>query len=240
MGVIDSYGIIAFHISMETKEPKFLLYQRRDTFEYIEFVRGLWINEKQLPGMFSLMSAEERQRIREYTLRELWNDLWVNQNFEAYVALGFSKAQKKYDQIKHKLSSYLNDTQTYIIETHWGFPKGKKNPKETAIEAATREFEEETKLSKTKLIIDNFQPFTELFKGTNRKMYGTYYYLAEYRSLTEDLPPMKETPMGIRKQTVSEEAYVVKWFSFAEACRKLDVRRQNILRQALHVISQLI
>ena len=60
---ITSYGIILFvqrkdeDFKIDQTKIQFLLYQRRDTYEYIEFVRGMWETMEDVKRFFSLMSA---------------------------------------------------------------------------------------------------------------------------------------------------------------------------------------
>ncbi len=229
---ITSYGLLLF--SYENETPVFLLYQRRDNFEYMDFLRGIWNAESQLPALFSLMSYEERKRIREYTFQELWDDLWVEKNGRIYRD-GYTKAKKKYDSIRHRIPFLLDTTSSCICDPPWGFPKGKKNGYyEIPINCALREFNEETKLSTDSITIIKTDPFIEQFKGSNGKTYATHYFLAEMRKPLQTQP--HPTPRCIRKQTISEEASKVEWFKFDEACSHLNERRQIILRSALEII----
>nr|QBK86566.1 MAG: NUDIX hydrolase [Marseillevirus LCMAC102] len=229
---ITSYGLLLF--SYENETPVFLLYQRRDTFEYMDFLRGIWNSESQFPVLFSLMSYEERKRIREYTFQELWDDLWVDKHGHIYQD-GYPKAKKKYDSIRDRIPFLLDTISSYICEPPWGFPKGKKNGYyEIPINCALREFNEETKLSTDSIIIIKPDPFIEQFKGSNGKTYATHYFLAEMpKPLKSQSCP---TPRCIRKQTISEEASKVEWFKVDEACSHLNERRQSILRSALEMI----
>ena len=132
---ITSYGLILYTVVND--KPIFLLYQRRDNFEYMDFLRGVWMSEGQLPGLFSLMSPDERKRIREYTFQELWNDLWVEHSCRIFRD-GFSKAKRKYDSVRDKIPNLLDTTTSHIREPPWGFPKGKKNSfKEESISCVT-------------------------------------------------------------------------------------------------------
>lgn len=231
---ITSYGLILYTIVDD--KSVFLLYQRRDNFEYMDFLRGVWISEAQLPGLFSLMSPDERKRIREYTFQELWNDLWVEHSCRIFRD-GFSKAKRKYDSIRDKIPHFLDTTTSHITEPPWGFPKGKKNNfKEDSIACAIREFTEETRIPSELIQVLTTNPFVENFKGTNGKSYATYYYLA--RIDEPFCPKTIEIPHCIRKTTISEEAINVEWFTFEEASNHLNSRRQSILRSALDIINR--
>nr|QBK85495.1 MAG: NUDIX hydrolase [Marseillevirus LCMAC101] len=231
---ITSYGLI-LHTAVNDK-PVFLLYQRRDNFEYMDFLRGVWVSEGQLPGLFSLMSPDERKRIREYTFQELWNDLWVEHSCRIFRD-GFSKAKRKYDSVRDKIPELLDTTTSHIREPPWGFPKGKKNSfKEESTTCAIREFTEETRIPSDLICVTTTSPFVENFKGSNGKSYSTHYYLAKIGEPVQ--PQIISTPHCIRKTTISEEAINVKWFTYEESSSLLNSRRQTILRSALDIINR--
>jgi 8-oxo-dGTP pyrophosphatase MutT (NUDIX family) len=80
---------------------------------------------------------------------------------------------------KITLQEIIEKSPTKWEETEWEFPKGRRNFKETELECALREFQEETGISKEKLfVIENLVPFEELFIGTNHKSYKHKYFLA--------------------------------------------------------------
>lgn len=226
---ITSYGILLYSLA-EENTPKFLLYQRRDNFEYMDFLRGCWGSENILPGLFSAMSHDERYRIRNYTFEELWDDLWVIHDCRIYRD-GFAKAKRKYDSIHHRISQILDTTESCIQEPPWGWPKGKKNGYyENSIHCASREFQEETSIDSSLIDIVKEIPYVEDFKGSNGKFYSTHYFLAKIQHPI--IPQRIDTPQCIRKSTVTEEASNVKWLTFDEALSYLNPRRQSILRSA--------
>lgn len=230
---ITSYGLILFYHAKN--ELLFLLYQRRDNFEYMDFIRGIWGSQSQLPSMFSAMSAEERNRIRNYTFEELWDDLWVEHNCRVYRD-GFNRARKKYSEIKERIPILIDETISNVRGTPWGFPKGKKNYRETPYECALREFSEETRLSTTDIYRVREHPFVENFKGSNGKPYATHYFLVQ---IDDHVAPEKyKTPHCIRESTVSEEASNVEWFTYDEAMNVLSVQRQGILDEAVNFINE--
>jgi len=229
---ITSYGLILF--SYENDELIFLLYQRRDNFEYMDFMRGTWTSSGQIPALFSAMSPEERRRIREYTFKELWDDLWVEHNCRIYRD-GYTKAKKKYDMVKCNIPQFLDNTFSHIQAPPWGFPKGKKNNYlEDPIDCAFREFEEETHISIKDMRIVHDKPFTENFKGSNGKAYATHYFVAELPKPINSV--FYSTPHCIRPQTISEEASNVKWFNYTEACNHLNTQRKGILDFVIKII----
>jgi ADP-ribose pyrophosphatase YjhB (NUDIX family) len=231
---IISYGIILFRI--ENSIPYFLLYQRRDTFEYTDFIRGIWTSENNLYILFKFMSFEERERIRKYTFAELWNDMWVHRDSKIYKD-GFLKAKKKYDSVKKRIPYFLDKTETLVDGPPWGFPKGKKNGfYEDSLKCALREFSEETRIDSNKIDLFYNGAFTENFKGSNNKYYTTHYYLAE----TSDgyLPSKFQTNNCIRKYTLSDEASEIGWFTYDEMQNILSSKRLNIIKSILSIIDE--
>jgi 8-oxo-dGTP pyrophosphatase MutT (NUDIX family) len=239
---IPSYGLMPFYIDRSALQPTvddilFLAQQRRDTFEYVEFVQGLWDNEEALFPRFSLMCEEEHSRIRNYTIEELWDDMWIDKTSKMYKD-GFSRAKKKYDSVYDKLYNMLNIYKPNVLGPPWGFPKGRKNSIfEKDIACACRETEEEARISITLqncTVLQNYK-FPERFQGSNGAFYSTIYYLCEVK--TEPvIPDPIQTPLCIRKTSFSEEVQDLRWLPFKEACDLLNQRSQLILREALRTI----
>lgn len=233
---IVSYGIILYYIDHNTNDPYFLLYQRRDTFEYMDFLRGLWVTENHVINLFKLMSDEERQRLREYTFKELWDDLWIHHNCKIYRE-SYLKSKRKYDLIKNKIPEIIENLEPTVSFPPWGFPKGKKNGhNEDPLKCAIREFSEETRIDSNKINIIKDAVYTENFKGSNNKNYITHYYLAE--SFDYELPKHYETNGCIRKKTLSDEASDIRWFSINDLKEVLNEERQNIIKNVLQIIEK--
>jgi len=223
---IKSYGIIVFTKDIK-KDIYFLLYQRRDTFDYMDFMLGNWKNYSELKFMFSNMTFDEKFRLRNYIFDELWDDLWVVHDFKIYRDK-YSKSKKKYESVKYNIPNLLDNTIITKKEPSWGFPKGRKlYDNETNKECALREFEEETKICADRLSIINDKIYFENFVGTDGKHYTTNYLLACINST--DLPEYTQTPQCIRKQCISEEVAELGWFSIEKCKEKLTEFRYDML-----------
>lgn len=252
---IVSYGIILYHWVVGTDPPvdsldfpkrartienlRFLVYQRRDTYEYIDLLRGIWSSDKKLREMCMLLSAEEKQRLREYDFRALWDDLWTAHGSNIHLE-GYDRAQRKYESIREKVLEYISITppsylSTPVVGPPWGFPKGKRNEREREVDCALREFREETRLSiDTVRILEGVPLLEEQYTARNQKSYHIYYFLAES---TEQMPVRKYNTEGcIRPQAVSEEAADARWVTYQEACTLLDGRKSTILSNAIELI----
>lgn len=213
---IVSYGIVLCSVSGNI--VKYLLCQRRDTYGYMDFLRGVWTTNSSLFRLFEGMTEDERYRIRWFTFDELWDDLWVDHTSSIYNTKG--KARKKYDVIKQHIPFILQNTRSKCNESPWCFPKGKKNYNETHLRCAIREFSEETRIKNKFKILAN-KTFCELYKD-NGKYYETQYFLGISNILNL---PSKVKINRIRKETLTDECSDVKWFTFEEAISKLVHKR---------------
>jgi 8-oxo-dGTP pyrophosphatase MutT (NUDIX family) len=208
---ITSYGIIVYYIDDITKEYKYLMLRRKNTFGFIDFIRGKYsvYNLYQLQNIINEMTNEEKNSLLTDTFSKLWYDMWGNSSVSIYRGEEFISSKKMYtlvngifigDKIIY-LKDIIQHSNTFWAETEWEFPKGRKNHKEKDMDCALREFEEETGISKTKItIINNIIPFEETFIGTNYKSYKHKYYLA-YMS-AEDARNMNLN--GFQKMEVSK------------------------------------
>jgi 8-oxo-dGTP pyrophosphatase MutT (NUDIX family) len=194
---------------MENAQIEFLLIQRKDSLRFVDFTRGKYaVDDKEyLSQMFSNMTNKERDFIKNNTFDDLWKHVWgtvgmsknkpkgdeVDENKEhkeTYNKHNFGNTHKSdYEQSKQKFSklkeegildSILSTTTSIWNTPEWGFPKGRRNPNETDIESAIREFKEETGLESSNFnVISNMEPLTETFYGDNKVHYCHTYYLAQ-------------------------------------------------------------
>lgn len=225
---ITSYGIILFTIDSEGT-IFYLTVQRRDTIEYVDFIRGQY-NYKSIRLLFDLMSEEERLRILHHTFDELWSDLWINRSHRIYREC-YDKARYKFDKICREIPSILDETSTVVTEPSWIFPKGKKNIKESSIQCAFREFMEETRMAVDDVYLFNEKPFVETFRGSNNKLYSTQYYVAYTPEKIEINRFETDGVVRNDKFTVSEEIANMKWFTLQESSDHLNDRRRKLISE---------
>lgn len=233
---IDSYGIILFYFCTSDSAPKFLLIQRRDTYEYVDIVRGNWHGEERLKSLCMGLSKEEKERLKTHTFDEIWGDLWVVHGRGIHKD-GYDKAKKKYDQHKDKIDRFISSSSDEDCSLPWGFPKGRKNgANELERVCALREFEEETKIKSSNIrLCHKTAPLSEFYKGKDGKKYCTYYFLAETNRL--HMEDHIQTPGTIRRTSASEEVAEVRWMTFDEAAEVLVLRRRNILKNVADLIN---
>jgi 8-oxo-dGTP pyrophosphatase MutT (NUDIX family) len=193
---ITSYGVIVFRSS--EKGLQFLMIRRKDSFGYIDFLRGKYLihNKEQLQNIFNEMSIIEKKRIQDNSFENLWKMMWGDTNNLYQYKSEENSSQKKFELLKNgflinnekiTLDYFIENSSTTWLETEWEFPKGRRNYQEKDFDCAFREFEEETGyLRKDMNIIENLIPLEEIFIGSNHKSYKHKYYLA-YMDKTIDL-----------------------------------------------------
>ena len=232
---IPSFGLILFFLDKETNTIEFLMQQRRDTFEYVEFVQGVWSSEERLKVLFVSMSEEERERILNYSFQELWDDLWIDKTTRMYRD-GYNRALKKYDSVSHNVKNMILDTVTSVQSPPWGFPKGRKSDlTEKDQDCAIRETEEETRMPRSDYDVLPYK-FSEKFQGSNGSSYSTVYFLCKVAN--KIIPENIDTPLCIRKTSLSEEVADIKWVPYEEAHIYLNSRRLLILHEAFETIKK--
>jgi 8-oxo-dGTP pyrophosphatase MutT (NUDIX family) len=223
---ITSLGIIV--IKKETKQSnknkdihKYLMICRKDSFGYIEFLRGKYpmYNREYIQNIINEMTIQEKSMLLNDDFDTLWAKLWGGYNNYSYKNEEIN-AREKFNEIKRGVHLYneefydlkvlINNSNTSWVEPEWGFPKGRRNYHEKDLTAALREFEEETGISKYNLsIINNVIPYDEIFIGSNIKSYKHKYFLA---ILKRDIP--------INNFQRSEVSNMM-WFKKNDALRKL-------------------
>jgi ADP-ribose pyrophosphatase YjhB (NUDIX family) len=223
---IKSYGVILYNLDEETKNLSFLIYQRRDTFEYTDFLCGMYYQESHLMTLLSLITREERERLLNFSFQELWDDMWLDPNCKIYRDR-FAYAKDKFELIQKDLPFLFYKLGTTKEIAPWGFPKGKKAMKETELNCALREFEEEVGVSISTFKIKD-QTASEFYRGSNKKSYSTLYFLVQ--SPEKFLPEKQTIENRIRNTTVTEEASDVKWVSLNESRFYLNDKRFSLLQ----------
>jgi ADP-ribose pyrophosphatase YjhB (NUDIX family) len=186
---ITSYGIICFRSHPETGSLEYLMIRRKNTLGYIDFLRGKYSlhNKYYIINMLKQMTETEKESLKTKKFDVLWKELW-----NETIQLGKYKNEENIsrDKFKHltngigeySLFSLIEESMQYEqwTEQEWGFPKGRRDYKETELECALREFSEETGYSSTQLtMIENILPFEEIFIGSNYKSYKHIYFLAK-------------------------------------------------------------
>ena len=243
---ITSYGIILCRPS--SKGFQFLMIRRKDSFGYIDFIRGKYspYNIEQLQHTINEMSVHEKQQIITEQFSTLWTNMWGNTSesqFRSEEAISI----KKFDLITHGV--YVNDVKytlrdlveksnTAWTETEWEFPKGRRNPQERDLDCGLREFEEETGYSQDRVfIVENILPFEEIFIGSNHKSYKHKYFLAY---MNECKNQDKDDVVNLQKYQKTEVSKLA-WKTYDECLKSIrpyNLEKKKIITNINHLLQQ--
>lgn len=170
-------------ISLYSNKIKFLLVRRKHSLNFIEFIRGKYIIDKNnLQNMFELMSPDEIALISIYDFKILWEKVWGDRSWCKSFEKEYQESEIKFNSIKKDKTLFkflTNDIVPKYNSAEWGLPKGRREHNESNINCGIREFCEETSFTKEHInIIQKISPIDEIFIGTNNKNYKSIYYLA--------------------------------------------------------------
>ena len=204
---------------------KYLMIQRRNSLSIIEFIRGKYkIDDiEYLNDTFYLIPNNEKEDLLTKTFDEVWKTIWNNSADNHVFMSEYKESKEKYDilkagteidvynlKIKMSLDSLIENNRSRYDDQEWGFPKGRRNLNETDIEAAFREFEEETNIKKGTVDQMNIHPFNELFMGSNKTRYKHKYYMGQIR---------KKIKLEISSD--NNEVRNIQWFTAEQSFRKI-------------------
>lgn len=228
----------------DSKEPRVLMIQRKDSLCYIDFVRGKYDNRNTsyMQTLIDKCSVDEKYRLLNLSFRELWRDLWLlDDDFLAND--DYLKCLIKFNKIKEgfnindrniSIKTLIDSSQYKYPNSEWEFPKGRRNINENDFECAKREFREETNYDSSDYdIINNVSPFTEEFIGENNVRYKYIYFIGKLNNYDKILgldPDNNEQITEIKD---------IQWLNKSEAldkCRDYHKSRINLIEKIFDFI----
>jgi 8-oxo-dGTP pyrophosphatase MutT (NUDIX family) len=258
---ITSYGVILFrvrgwnqadaliHGSPTGYDPskhhlEFLLIQRRDSISFIEIMRGKYkvSNHEYIIQLLNGMTAVERERLLTEPFESLWEGLWG-------VPLEISHSYKyEREQARQKLELLRTgqpSLQDLIARAgpawttpEWGFPKGRRDLRESEFACAMREMWEETNIHEKDIcVVRGLDPLEEEFRGTNDITYLHKYYVTYVPDGTGGQSfeqSFKENPH------IRREVGDIQWCSLERALsyiRDTNEEKRKVLLRAAHLLS---
>ena len=213
---ITSFGII--NLKKVDNKLYYLMICRKDTFNYVEFLRGRYETNDvdYLGSLLEGMTISERELIINNDFDFLWNKLWIKKSQERFNK-EYYNSKKKFNFLKK--DSYLHDLNLKVnfiwTEPEWGFPKGRRNLGELDKDCAIREFEEETGIdTRNYMMLNDVRPVKEVFLGPiaiNINMFTMWLFL-ERISILESIPII-----FFRSPEISS----IQWFTFENCLQKI-------------------
>lgn len=228
---IISCGIMLVNQSrLPSNEPvKILMVRRKDSMAYTEFLRGKYDPEKQdyVRKLLSNMNISEHLKLKVSNFDALWTSHW---------GVGRDHHSHEYEISKQKFNKLdFNILLTGIVgypESEWGFPKGRRMHRESDVDCAIREFDEETNIPRKAFTVCNNLLLTETFAGTNEIMYKHNYFVA---IINADIDITSEMTVQQKR-----EVSAIAWKSIPE-CHKLTrphyLQRTDLLNSFERIVN---
>jgi 8-oxo-dGTP pyrophosphatase MutT (NUDIX family) len=190
---ITSFGIILLHYDIEKQENQYLMIRRKNSFGFIDFVKGKYslTNVLHIQNSIDQMADFEKKCILKNinNFENIWMELYTKTtNFK--MSREYLNASRKFENLKQGISldnkgnkmslmTFFKNSKSSFNETEWEFPKGRKLNNESDVDCAKREFEEETGYPLFQIdIVENILPLNEIFMGSNYRHYKHTYFLA--------------------------------------------------------------
>jgi len=175
------------------------------------------------------MTQKEQELLLTKTFPELWFEVWGESSSVRSHKADYESSERRYGQIQDRIPTLIHENRSKWVEPEWGFPKGRRNPYETDMGCAIREFQEETGLStKDFTILQNTNCISETFFGSNQVHYCHKYYIAVCHKTTE-------VEMKLDNCHMTREIGAIQWCSLDEATSKIrpdNVEKREILLKA--------
>ena len=203
-----------------------VMVKKRFTYQFFEFAYGKYKknDDAYLGKLLSGMTYREKMLIANLNFSEIWSNIWMaspenyNQNrlLQRPKGKGFISDGQYFKKKTKFNANFLNDgarirrliDDSKNSEANWEIPKGHKSGCETDIDAAAREFEEETGLRSTDYdIMWHVPPIVE--KYNDRGIYQNVYFLATCRG---DVIPK----VLFKSPKQFAEVECIKWVSLKE------------------------
>jgi len=176
----QSYGIIL--VDIFSSPVRFLTVQRKDSYGYIDFIRNDRLQAIHINECFKTLTKDEIFKLQVLSFRDLVKDLYhvpyhVKHSMSLPPDIIIQRWEEKFSRFCVKqLVQNMNGGHD---EADWGFPKGKRERKETEWECAIRECKEETGIRAQYFEQIPDVKIQEHFTGTDGHIYMHTYFLAK-------------------------------------------------------------
>jgi 8-oxo-dGTP pyrophosphatase MutT (NUDIX family) len=225
------------------KDIQFLMIQRRDSLGFIELMRGKYkiTDVEYIKYHIATMTSSEHKKLLTNDFDSLWSELWGTPKEQSLNYKSDKESSKvKFNLLKEgvqdlscnkivTLESMINDIKEPWLSAEWGFPKGRRDPREYELQCAFRELYEETGIEENDvLFVRNLEPITETFFGSNHIHYCHKYYIMFYNS-------EKEVKYDSANKFMAQEIGDVNWFTLDECLKKIrpeNIEKKEVLLRA--------
>jgi len=222
-----SVGIILLHRNAAGGRS-YLLGKRRDSFCYVDFMRG-YIDRRYIRNYIAGMTLTEQNRLLHLTFVSLWEDLWVHHHGKPFIR-DRKYAGRRFSENMSMFRHMIRASRNHAKSTGWVMPKGRRRAREKDLHCGIREFYEEsaypTPPSKLRVLAHQqaeaaSQPvrLSRAHTAFTGIRYETVYYGLE--TDTPQTPAFTIPASSLREACVSDELELCKWMELEDACEAL-------------------
>jgi 8-oxo-dGTP pyrophosphatase MutT (NUDIX family) len=175
------------------------------------------------------MTADEQAAVSTMSFEELWAQLWTGNCKSTKRMTEYVHAQTAHASLRevYDIAEMVREAPDHLSEREWTFPMGRRASVENDMDAAVREFSEETGFGADDIrIVENLSA-DEMYVGSNNVCYRQKYFVAEFIGDPAPLPIEKGSAQ-------SSEIISVGWFSYGEARLKLATADRRRLFDDIH------
>lgn len=146
---VTSYGVACVRKNPDSGCYEVLMIKKRHTYAFVEFVRGIYdpFKDSDMEYMFDAMTITEKSIIQTRKFETLWS-ICNGEPTKSTERAVYNRSLKRYLRLHERGVLHILLSNTTNANLLWEIPKGRPNKRETPLISATREFEEETGLSK--------------------------------------------------------------------------------------------
>jgi len=218
-----SYGIALCRYREDKKFniriPEIILVKKRLTYQFCSFALGNY-KKTDIPNlmrMFNGMSMSEKRELESLDFSRIWSYLCADQHM--FNNSMFLRSRNKFNSLTAdggiKLRKMLRNSVN--VSAIWEIPKGKREANETELDAAVREFREETGITSNQYeIVWSAPPIVCTYIDQN-VTYCNKYFIAHFKSpSSEQKNTFKSRQLLTYEHECSTEIEDVRWVSIQE------------------------
>lgn len=219
LSTISSFGIILY-CEIEMKKH-ILICKRIASLQFLDIFNSRCPLNK-IEQYIPRCSEFEKKMLIADNIDDIYRDCFANHR-------SYEEIQIRWKKIRPYVQSVLRSNVKSDPSCLYSFPKGKRRYSETGIDAAIREFEEETNIDINLIEKTDHDPYSVSFRGSDDKYYKTTYFVYKCERPIYVEKTFINSPFTNRQYRISEEMEDLLWIPIEDASKYLDSHVVKIL-----------
>ena len=177
---------ISYGIACITSDKKVVIIKKRHSYAFVDWVSQISYESIAARNLLDYMSISEKHLISKLDFTALAEEVGLYNSQKHHQLSKFYSRQLAFTTAflqdgGAKLHHWLNES-LFLFKENYEIPKGRKNKLERPIDAAIREFHEETNINRKQYNILPIRPHIVTFYDAGQK-YQYVYYIAYAENL---------------------------------------------------------